>query len=371
MNVVHINSYFVSNTLHYELVKELAEHNQSCKQWVYVALNKNEKANNHQEIKNVKLWITPLFSTLQRYVWPLKIKATYTDFLKKVKGVDVDFTHAHSLISNGLLSYLYYKKTGTPYVVTVRNTDINIFMKKSAFFRWLGYKILENASAIMVLSPAYKQVQLKSVLTSEKFSNIELKIKIIPNGVDNFWIKNKSAKLNHNEELQILFVGKLRENKNILGLIEACKILKSKGVKFKLHVVGDGNLMTKVKEASATINCCIYGFIDDKQRLLEFYKASDLLVVPSFKESFGLIYAEAMTQGLPVIYTKGQGFDGNFPDGYIGYAITPESPENISEAIIKVQKNLETMSKNAYENSEVFSWSHNSSSLNQLYNSFV
>src|SRR5690606_41675924 len=62
---------------------------------------------------------------------------------------------------------------------TVRNTDINIFMKKSALFRWLGYKILESASAVVVLSPAYKEIQLKSVLSSNRFSNIEHKVKVI------------------------------------------------------------------------------------------------------------------------------------------------------------------------------------------------
>lgn len=371
MNVVHINSYFVSNTLHYELVKELAEHNQSCKQWVYVALNKSQKTNNYPEIKNVKLWISPLFSTLERYIWPLKIRAMYRDFINKVEGVNIDLIHAHSLISNGLLAYNHYKKTGTPYIVTVRNTDINIFMKKSALFRWLGYKILESASAVVVLSPAYKEIQLKSVLSSNRFSNIEHKVKVIPNGVDNFWIKNRKAKLDYSNELQILFVGKLRENKNILGLIEACKHLKSKGIEFKLHIVGDGKLMDKVKEATRDINCSIYGFISDKERLLDLYRVSDLLVVPSFKESFGLIYAEAMTQGLPVIYTKGQGFDGNFPDGYIGYSIDPNSSESISEAIIRVQQNIQEISNNAYENSEFFSWTHNSTTLNELYKSFI
>lgn len=40
--------------------------------------------------------------------------------------------------------------------------------------------------------------------------------------------------------------------------------------------------------------------------------------MPSHKETFGLVYAEAMSQGLPIIYTKNQGFDGQFPDGYVG-----------------------------------------------------
>ncbi len=79
----------------------------------------------------------------------------------------------------------------------------------------------------------------------------------------------------------------------------------------------------------------MYGFVGEKEKLLEIYRQCDVLVVPSFRESFGLIYVEALTQGLPVVYTKGQGFDGNFEDGHIGYSIQPESPESIAEAILK------------------------------------
>lgn len=372
MNIVHVNSYFISNTLHYELVKELANYDKAYRQWIFVPLNKNITSSKaYPESANINFWITPIFSTFQRYIWPLKIRTTYRIFLDRIKPLRPDITHSHSLISNGIISYMYYKKNGTPYVVTVRNTDINVFMKKSFFFRWLGYRILENSSGIVVLSPSYKHLQLKNVLSSLQYKSIKDKIQVIPNGVDGFWIDNRYFKVNSNEELQILFVGKLRPNKNILGLIESCKILKSKGVKFKLHIVGDGYLRDRIANAAETINCNIHGFISDKEQLLEIYRKCDLLVVPSFKESFGLIYAEAMTQGLPVIYTKGQGFDGNFPEGHVGFSVDPNSPENISDAILRTKENLNSMSKNAYEAASTFSWRNNSTLLNRLYQSVL
>ena len=45
----------------------------------------------------------------------------------------------------------------------------------------------------------------------------------------------------------------------------------------------------------------------------------------SLGESFGLTYAEAMSQGVPVIYSKGQGFDGQFKEGVVGYHVDPLS----------------------------------------------
>ena len=52
-----------------------------------------------------------------------------------------------------------------------------------------------------------------------------------------------------------------------------------------------------------------------RKNLIEFIGENDIFVMPSINETFGLVYAEAMSQGLPVIYTKGQGFDKQFNDG--------------------------------------------------------
>jgi glycosyltransferase involved in cell wall biosynthesis len=66
----------------------------------------------------------------------------------------------------------------------------------------------------------------------------------------------------------------------------------------------------------------------------------------SFKETFGLVYFEAMSQGTPVIYSEGQGIDGYFPQGFIGYSV---DPHDFNDAKIKIElilKNYESISKN-------------------------
>src|SRR5690606_22696545 len=83
-----------------------------------------------------------------------------------------------------------------------------------------------------------------------------------------------------------------------------------------------------------------------KEKLLELYRANDILVMPSKTETFGLVYAEAMSQGLPVIYSKGQGFDGQFKEGLIGYHVDCFDPVNIASSILKIVNNYEEMSSN-------------------------
>lgn len=369
IDLIHINSYFLTNKLHEELVQSLCNANSSMVQTIYIPLNKRDAINcNLKDQKSLKFIFSKAFSNFERYFWPLKMLAIYRDFNKKISFNKRTITHAHSLISNGFISYCLFKIKGFPYVVTVRNTDINIFMKKSVIFRKLGFRILDNAMAIIVLSPAYKNIQIKESLTENQFGQIKNKIKIIPNGVNQFWIANRN--LNHNIDgtcLKILFVGKLRENKNCSALIRASYYLKEKGVDFELTIVGEGYLKENLQKEASGLKVKFLGFVSDQEELLKIYKVSHLLVVPSFKESFGLVYVEAMSQGLPVVYTRGQGFDGNYEEGVVGYSVLPNDHIKIAEAILKIMENYKEISENAYNKALDFSWSINSNELNDIY----
>ena len=83
-----------------------------------------------------------------------------------------------------------------------------------------------------------------------------------------------------------------------------------------------------------------------KELLLSQYRQNDIFILPSKKESFGLVYAEAMSQGLPVIYTKGQGFDGQYPEGEIGYHINPNDSMDIANKILLIVGNYNVISGN-------------------------
>ena len=71
----------------------------------------------------------------------------------------------------------------------------------------------------------------------------------------------------------------------------------------------------------------------DKTKIIDVYRDSDIFVMPSKFETFGLVYVEALTQGLHLIYTKGQGFDGYFADGTVGYSVQYNDSEEIKNRI--------------------------------------
>lgn len=371
-NILHINSYFITNKLHGELVKKMDEKGYS--QTVFIPVeNKNQIGLNHIESLNyTNLIYDKCFNSITRFIWPVKMVQIWHRLKKIMKTVDKpDIIHAHSLFVNGLIAWNYARKSNLPFVVTVRNTDINIFFKKNILFRRLGEKILLSADGVMFLSPAYRDLQLKKYIKAEVFNSIQNKTAIIHNGINDFWLENritKSRKINKTN-IKILFSGKIRENKNLRGLLSAVEIVKKKGYTISVEVVGNGPLINELKRNKFPVEVTFHGFISDKQKLIEIYRSCDIMAVPSFRESFGLIYAEGLSQGLPALYSKGQGFDGNFPDGFIGYAVNPYEIKNIAERIEECIKNYEILSKNAVNVASQFSWNNTTEKLISLYNS--
>ncbi|RLD43528.1 MAG: hypothetical protein DRI86_09800, partial [Bacteroidetes bacterium] len=105
----------------------------------------------------------------------------------------------------------------------------------------------------------------------------------------------------------------------------------------------------------------------DKQGMLEEYKKADIFVMASYTESFGLVYAEAISQGLPVIYTKGEGFDNHFEDGNIGFSVNPHSPEDIARGISSIIDNYNDIQKYSETAIANFNWDKISKDYFEVY----
>ena len=98
--------------------------------------------------------------------------------------------------------------------------------------------------------------------------------------------------------------------------------------------------MGKIEDNSLYNKLIEYDFVkyypqQSKEKLMDLYRANDIFVMTSITETFGLVYAEAMSQRIPVVYSKQQGFDGQFKEGDVGYHVDPRSVEEITNAIKK------------------------------------
>ena len=367
MNITHINSYFITSPLHAELVSKLDEKGIHQVVFVPVQQAKDIGVNNPPNLKYSTLLYDHCFNTTDRFIWPLKIIKTWRSFKKQHKTNPPSIIHAHTLIVNGLIAFLANKKWGIPYIVTIRETDVYYFLKKSYIFRKIGERILKAAAAIIVLSQAYQNIHLPAILNKKLLNLINIKVSVIPNGINSFWIENRQRKKTSDEKPSILFLGQIIKRKNLKNLILAFELLKRNYNSITLTVIGDGPLLAQIRNQTHSPGVRFLGHIKDRTQILELFRSSDILVVPSFRETFGLVYPEAMSQGLPVIYTKDQGFDGFFEDGQVGFAVNPHSPRDIAEKILRIFDDYERISNNAYEASKEFNWDEIADKLLKIY----
>ncbi len=168
------------------------------------------------------------------------------------------------------------------------------------------------------------------------------KISVIPNAVDidkfNPEINGTDIrkKLNLGNEKIILFVGRLDFQKGIEFLISAFSEVIKDFPDVKLIVVGDGPLKNRIKyiiyEHDLSKSVFLMGHATDED-LPKIYAASDLFVVPSLMEGFGIVYIEAMSCGKACIGTSIGGVEDVIVNGYTGILVPPANSDAISQAI--------------------------------------
>ena len=98
-----------------------------------------------------------------------------------------------------------------------------------------------------------------------------------------------------------------------------------------------------------------HGRIFDKDILQKLYKDNSLFAMPSIHETFGLVYVEALSQGLSVLYTKNEGIDGLFEET-VGESVNPNSTESIREALRKLLTHPEEYQTLPEERFQTFQW---------------
>ena len=90
--------------------------------------------------------------------------------------------------------------------------------------------------------------------------------------------------------------------------------------------------------------------------IANIYRQMDIFALVSHPETFGLVYPEAMSQGLPVIYTKNEGFDSFFENYYIGVSVQREDPQELMVAIDHIVDHYEELVERTQKNCQAFNW---------------
>lgn len=371
MKILNINSYYYSSTVHKNFDGSL--HARGINTSTYVPLAKGYEPRTECRYGEERhVIVSNCYNKIDRYVFSLKHKKILRNITSRINIEDYDFLHAHSLFSNGYIALQVKEQYGIPYVVSVRGTDLNTFFKYMVHLRPIGLKILEHAEKVIFLSEACRASLFEKYLPTNSSNSIYLKTKVIPNGIDSFWFKEigKTKKLQGVKKIRLVFVGTISKRKNLITTIRAINILIKQGYKVTYTVVGrvqDEKIYNKIKKIP------FVNYIEpvEKGQLLNIYRDNDIFIMPSVRETFGLVYAEAMSQGLPVIYTRGQGFDRQFNEGVVGYSVDCFDTAEIANRVHRIMEDYTYLSNNAIKLCDKFNWENIIGEYEKIYNDML
>ncbi len=136
--------------------------------------------------------------------------------------------------------------------------------------------------------------------------------------------------------LNLLYVGRIDEEKGVPELIEAARLLHRSGLQFRLTLVGFGRLSTDLQRAASAgpdRPVTFTGAIDDRNRMLQLFREAHIFVLPSHHEGFARVLYEAMLASCAVVTTMVGGIPAVMTDEENCLAIPVGNAEAIAQSI--------------------------------------
>jgi glycosyltransferase involved in cell wall biosynthesis len=251
---------------------------------------------------------------------------------KLLEKEDIDIIHGHYLFPAGAAAVEVGKEHGIRTYVTAHGSDMFELYKSQPLMRSTLKNVLRDADGVFAVSNA-----LRHEIVATGVVGIADKTKISWNSVDVDKFSSRPddsfKKENSLEDKPVvLFVGNLIKRKNVDSLLEAKKVSKSD---YYLVIVGDGPLykkLTKKVEEDNIRDVIFTGSRDDVEKIIP---SCDVLILPSFSESFGLVLIEALACGKPVIGSDVGGITEIINDD-VGLLVNPNRVSSIAGAIDRI-----------------------------------
>ena len=252
-----------------------------------------------------------------------------------LKANAYDLEHIFFSLPTGALTLFPSPQPRLPYLVSLRGSDVPGYdpfnpklVAMHRMLRPMTRRIWTRAAAVVALSQELKAMALKTAPQCE--------FDVIPNGIETDLFYPCSAPIQEDpgEPLKLIAVCRLLERKGLHHLLEA--IAHPFPLHVSLDIVGTGSYSDELRR-----QCSALGLDDrvqflgavKREQLGPLYRAASLFVLPSQTESFGLVFAEAMACGLPVLATRVGGIPELVRDGTDGLLVEPAQPHQLRCAL--------------------------------------
>lgn len=264
-----------------------------------------------------------------------------------VKFENLDILHVHYAIPHAAVAYMAKKillSEGryVPVVTTLHGTDITLVGKNQTFAPVVAFSI-NKSDGVTAVSENLKQQTMSSF-------NIENDIKVIYNFIDldRFNRRNKDhfkKAIAPNGERILTHTSNFRKVKRVEDVIHIFQRVYEK-IPSKLLLIGDGPERRNLEELCRRIGLCDQiRFLGKQDAVEELLAVSDLFIIPSANESFGLAALEAMACEVPVISSDVGGLPEVNIHGETGYLSAVGDVDNMAKYAIEILSDEGTLKK--------------------------
>ena len=272
-----------------------------------------------------------------------------------------DVLHAHMLPRDGHAGLLIARKLGIPFVLTVHGTDIFHYFIPGKKPWGRNIRIARQADALVAVS---------SLLLSRVAPYRERGLsRIVPNGVDLSLIPEKCRNVPH----RILSVGTLKARKCMDRTLEAFARISGEWPDATLTIIGigpmEGQLRERARQLGLADRVTLTGGLPHEE-VLRRMSESDVFVLPSWGEGYGIVYIEAMAAGMIAVGAENEGIADTITDGVNGFLVPAGDTDAVEMALRRIfrdEKALLPLREAGRQAALKLTWQRNAETMDEIY----
>ena len=273
-----------------------------------------------------------------------------------------DVVHAHMLPRDGHAGLLVARALGVPLALTVHGTDVLHYFEPGKTPWARNRRIAREADALMAVS----SMLLARVAPWRGEGRIT---RVVPNGVDLSLAPDEA----HSVPRAVISVGTLKARKCMDRTLEAFAGLADEFPDATLTIVGIGEmeaqLRARIGELGLEGRVTLTGGLPHEE-VLSRMAQSDLFVLPSWGEGYGIVYIEAMAAGCIAVGARGEGIEDTIRDGENGFLVPAgdvDETERVMRAVFAHPQDYAALRERGRQDARALTWARNARLTEDVY----
>ncbi|MBQ4265352.1 MAG: glycosyltransferase [Clostridia bacterium] len=299
----------------------------------------------------------------EKYIGGRLLAAAALPIAKRLhKEKPFDIVHAHMLPRDGHAGLLVARALGIPFALTVHGTDIFHYFIPGREPWARNVMIAGEADALMAVSSLLMS-RVTPYRGEEKIS------RIVPNGVDLSLVPDETT----NTPRTVISVGTLKARKCMDRTLEAFARLADEFKDATLTIVGigemEGQLRSRIEELGLEGRVMLTGGLEHEE-VLRRMAQSDLFVLPSWGEGYGIVYIEAMAAGCISVGAEKEGIEDTITDGENGFLVPAgdiDAIERVMRDVFENRERHEALRRKGQADARQLTWARNAETVEAIY----